>query len=584
MKYNFPKTLYGFYWLVIKKFPWYFGALCLCGIIGRALSVIYQPLTLKWFTQIFQNSANAQWSDVINLFILVAFFFFFPIVINGIVNVLHMLYQQYFNRYKLYLLYKRVYENDVSFFIDFPSGEISAQVREVSGALNALMERFWVAMIGTTAGFLFVIGAMFKMNLWFVVILLSYGVIKIVWEWCIQKHINANQKEQVEEDSKYAGLRSDSINNALTVKYFANTEYENKYIYNGRTHLIYLIKRAWKLDLLQWTPTAILWRIVRLGILAMCFFMIKNGEIGVADAVFVMSASLSIDTAFNSLNHELRKYSQTSVRAKKAYKNIIVEQVVTDKENAKRLSVQNAEIAFEHVSFGYGEHSVLRDFNLTIKPHERVGIVGLSGAGKTTLCNLLLRMYDVNGGAIKINNIDIRDVIQDSLRRSISYVPQDVTLFNRSLLENIKYPKPNSTKANVIAVAKRANIHNDIIRLKDGYNTLVGNHGIKLSGGQRQRISIARALLKDAPILILDEATSALDSQNEMLIQKSLRHAMRGKTTIAIAHRLSTLRNMDRIIVMKHGKIIESGSHKQLLRKRGAYYALWNMQTSGMIE
>ena len=157
-------------------------------------------------------------------------------------------------------------------------------------------------------------------------------------------------------------------------------------------------------------------------------------------------------------------------------------------------------------------------------------------------------------------------------------------MFNRSLLENIKYPKPNSTKANVIAVAKRANIHNDIIRLKDGYNTLVGNHGIKLSGGQRQRIGIARALLKDAPILILDEATSALDSQNEMLIQKSLRHAMRGKTTIAIAHRLSTLRNMDRIIVMKHGKIIESGSHKQLLRKRGAYYALWNMQTSGMIE
>ena len=201
------------------------------------------------------------------------------------------------------------------------------------------------------------------------------------------------------------------------------------------------------------------------------------------------------------------------------------------------------------------------------------------GAGKTTLCNLLLRMYDVDGGAVKINDIDIRDITQDSLRKTISFVPQEATLFNRTIMENIKYAKPHATKTEVVNAAKKANIHDFIIKLPNGYNTLVGNNGIKLSGGQRQRISIARALLKNAPVLVLDEATSALDSENEMLIQKSLQKAMAGKTTLVIAHRLSTLQNMDRIVVIQNGKIIETGTHNQLLRKGGEYSKLWCIQT-----
>ena len=179
-----------------------------------------------------------------------------------------------------------------------------------------------------------------------------------------------------------------------------------------------------------------------------------------------------------------------------------------------------------------------------------------------------------------INNTDIRDVTQDSLRKNISFVPQEATLFNRTILENIRYAKPRATRAEVIEAAKKANIHEFISKLPMGYNTLVGNNGIKLSGGQRQRVSIARALLKNAPILVLDEATSALDSKNEMLIQKSLQSAMAGKTTLVIAHRLSTLKNMDRIVVIKNGKIIETGTHNQLLRKNGEYSKLWHIQTN----
>ena len=292
-----------------------------------------------------------------------------------------------------------------------------------------------------------------------------------------------------------------------------------------------------------------------------------------------MTSIQAINGAFNRLNEVLRQYTVSLARAKKAYANIIVDKKIQDKENAKNLSIKDADITFQNINFSYGKNAIFKHFNLTINRAEKLGIVGLSGAGKTTICNLLLRMYDVQDGKILVNGIDIRDVTQDSLRKNISFVPQEATLFNRTIMENIRYAKPRATRAEVITAAKKANIHDFIIKLPKGYDTLVGNNGIKLSGGQRQRVSIARALLKNAPILILDEATSALDSENEMLIQKSLQKAMAGKTTLVIAHRLSTLKNMDRIVVIKNGKIMETGSHNQLLHKGGEYSKLWRIQT-----
>lgn len=312
--------------------------------------------------------------------------------------------------------------------------------------------------------------------------------------------------------------------------------------------------------------------------------MIKWQTITIADGAYIVAAANSVNSAFNKITRLLIRYSSDYTRVKKAYDSIIIERKIVDKPHAKKLKINRASIEFDNVDFAYGKNKVLKKFNLKIKPSERVGLVGLSGAGKTTLCNLLLRMYDVDNGAIKIDGTDIRDIKQESLLKNISYVPQDTTLFNRSILENIRFARPNATKAQVIAAAKKANIHDFISKLPDGYNTLVGNNGIKLSGGQRQRISIARALLKNAPILILDEATSALDSKNEIMIQKSLQHAMRGKTTLVIAHRLATLRNVDRIIVIKDGKIIESGPHKELLKCHGPYCSLWKMQTAGFIS
>lgn len=577
---NFPKTYKGFYWLIIKKFPWFFGTIFSIDIITTIIGMVFFPLTSKWMMQIFENAISADWAMIATVFMYMLGLYAFDTIIHVIRSLIFGHKQQYFNRYKIYVLYKRIYDNDISFFIDRPGGRILSDAQRVSGELNTLTNNFYSKMLGSALGFLFLVGSMATMNIWLLITLLTYGVVKVIWEWLTQRKLIQNGKLIQTEDSKYQGMRSDSLNNALTVKYFSNTEYENKYIYNGRQNLIKLFKRDYFLSRCQWIPTTILWYATRLGMLFLCFMLIRDGSLSISDAVFVMASVGSINNAFNNINKTLQSYTRTAATVKKAYENIIMDKVVKDKENAKNLSIKDAEIDFKNVNFSYGKNTLFKNFNLTIKKAEKVGIVGLSGAGKTTICYLLLRMYDVQDGKILINNTDIRDVTQDSLRKNISFVPQEATLFNRTILENIRYAKPRATRAEVIEAAKKANIHEFISKLPMGYNTLVGNNGIKLSGGQRQRVSIARALLKNAPILILDEATSALDSKNEMLIQKSLQRAMSGKTTLVIAHRLSTLKNMDRIVVIKNGKIIETGTHNQLIRKNGEYSKLWHIQTN----
>ena len=241
-------------------------------------------------------------------------------------------------------------------------------------------------------------------------------------------------------------------------------------------------------------------------------------------------------------------------------------------------------IEFKNVWFKYKRKWVLKDLNLKIKCGERVGIVGPSGVGKTTLVHLLMRFWDPTHGQILIDGQDIKEYTQDSLRENIAFIPQDPTMFNRNLRENIGYGKVDATDAEIRRAAKRAAAHDFIMETEKKYDSLVGDRGIKLSGGQRQRIAIARAFLKDAPILVLDEATSALDSETEVAIQKSFDELATGRTTVAIAHRLSTLRNMDRIIVIKDCHVIEQGSHQSLLRKRGEYARLWKMQSGGFLQ
>ena len=310
----------------------------------------------------------------------------------------------------------------------------------------------------------------------------------------------------------------------------------------------------------------------------------KVGTITPGDFALLVSVNISLISTLWSLSADILNFSDIVGNLKQGLQIALAPIEILDKPNAVALNCYKGQTTFDNVKFHYkGTEPLFQNKSIEIKAGQKVGLVGYSGGGKSTFVNLILRLYDVTDGAILIDGQDIRDVTQDSLRENIAMIPQDPSLFHRSLMENIRYGRADSTDEEVIEAAKKAHAHEFISTLPQGYDSLVGERGVKLSGGQRQRIAIARAILKNAPILILDEATSQLDSVTESLIQASLWELMQNKTTIVIAHRLSTLLHMDRILVFDKGKIVEDGTHSELLSRAGLYKHLWDAQVGGFL-
>ena len=324
---------------------------------------------------------------------------------------------------------------------------------------------------------------------------------------------------------------------------------------------------------------AVLTAILTAGVVAWGIILWQHGQAKVGDLVLITSLAFGILHGTRDLAVALVDLTQHIARLEEAISTLLTPHELNDRADARTLPTGPGEVAFEQVRFAYpGRPAVLNDFNLVIAPGERVGLVGFSGAGKSTVLALLQRFYDVSGGRIAIDGHDIRDVTQESLRDVMAVVPQDISLFHRSVLENIRYARPDATEEDVLAAADMAHCRDFIEAMPDGFETMVGDRGVKLSGGQRQRLAIARALLKNAPILLLDEATSALDTESEQAIQHALDRLMTGRTVIAIAHRLSTLQSFDRIIVMDKGRIVDDGSPAVLAARPGPYRELLRKQ------
>ena len=321
------------------------------------------------------------------------------------------------------------------------------------------------------------------------------------------------------------------------------------------------------------------------AMMAGCLWAWQHGHISVGDVAAIMGLTLSVTGTVWNFGFGIIHVSESLGYLNDSLTTLITPHDVTDKEDAGALQVTDARIAFDAVDFTYKDKPVFEGLQLDIPGGQRVGLIGPSGAGKSTLINLLQRFFDIQGGGISIDEQDLRDVTQKSLRQQIALIPQDTALFHRTLRENIRYGRLDASDEEVYEAARKAHALPFIEELSDGFDTLVGERGVKLSGGQRQRIAIARAILKDAPILILDEATSALDSESEREIQAALQELMVGKTVIAIAHRLSTINQLDRLIVMDQGRIVEDGTHEELLGiENGTYKRLWSMQSGGFLK
>ena len=382
----------------------------------------------------------------------------------------------------------------------------------------------------------------------------------------------------------WSGSIVDVLTNMMSIRLFAGKRFENKRLSAVAEYSVEKDQaRDWfffKLHALQGTSYLIFQMI--------CFWWLfnglMNGTMTSGDFILILTLNLHIVDNIWNIAKDMREFWEKLGDIVQGLAIIQTPIDIQDQLNAQKLVVTQGEIAFENVQFHYHDaESLFEHESVVIKPGQKVGLVGYSGSGKTTFINLILRLFDVTEGNIKIDGQDIRDVTQDSLHEAIAVIPQDPSLFHRSIYENILYGRRNATHQEVIAAAKRAYAHEFIITLSCGYDTQVGERGVRLSGGQRQRIAIARAILKNAPILILDEATSQLDSVTETEIQDSLWDLMHNKTTLVIAHRLSTLLYMDRILVFDQGTIVEDGSHEQLLEKNGLYKQLWEAQIGGFL-
>lgn len=572
------------YWTFTMR-EWPMVVVLLISLVGALAAEIIAPLYLKQFLNVLiENASSADFSKLLTLlgYLSVAWFIGWVMITIRYfslaaleVRVMEALGTHAFDR---------LIGHSHDFFSSNFAGALTHKVNKFGRAYEALVDSVITSFLPAIIFISSAIVIVWMNHTLLGITLAAWVSFSLGLQLYLSHKRNAVRAERAETETKVTATLADAISNHSTIQLFAGAAHEKKRVHNILLKWRDITLSSWQFDMSIWSSMSLLSKGTQISVLGVGLYLWTKGQFTVGDFVLIQLYLLTTFERLNSISRELRRVYDSYYDAAEMVAIIETPYSVPDKPQASELVVRNGEITFEKVGFHFhANKSVLTDLSMRIPGGQKVALVGLSGAGKSTITKLLLRLYDVTDGAVCIDGKNISEVTQDSLRTAVAFVPQEPILFHRSLMDNIRYGRRDATDEEVYEAARKAHCHEFISKLQHGYETFVGERGIKLSGGERQRVAIARALLKNAPILVLDEATSSLDSESEALIQDALETLMQGKTVLVIAHRLSTIMKMDRIIVLEQGNIVEDGTHSELLEKAGLYKKLWDIQSGGFI-
>ncbi len=580
-----PANLWSFIWHFLKPYKRiviiYVSIALLAGCWGP-----FNSLLIKYIIN--SLSSPSAIANLSSLYLPAAFLVINFIVFDNFtwrsIGYLNYKYQPIIKNQIISETFKYILGSSQQFFLENLSGRLASHITTLADNIERILHSIAANLIRGISLLLIALVSMYYVNSTFFYILATWFIVFSSFSIVMSKKLVSLSDVYTSAESIISGQLVDNISNASNIRIFARRFYE---IFRLENFLNHTKETFRKKELFLVNLHAVQGALIAIMLGFMIYFLIYlygTHSVTIGDFALILGLSMEVAHITWYTMSELDEFNQAVGKCKQSLACLIVSQDIQDKENAQDLLVNKGQIAFAEVKVHYkGLTPLFQNKSVIIVAGQKVGLVGYSGSGKSTFASLILRLYDVTDGHIFIDGQDIRDVTQDSLRSNIAMIPQDPSLFHRSILENIRYGRLNATDDEVIEAAKKAHADEFIAKLPQRYDSLVGERGIKLSGGQRQRIAIARAILKNAPILILDEATSQLDSVTESMIQESLWNLMQDKTTIIIAHRLSTLLHMDRVLVFDQGKIMEDGTHAELLSKNGVYKTLWNTQVGGFL-
>lgn len=576
------KSILSFFWSHIKPYKWLYLTMLSAPILSSVYPFAYN-YAIKLFIDTMTRDHSITYRDIL---FPIALFISAQLILDivwRVSSIAEWKSEPYVRRSILLKSYDYVQHHSYTFFQNNFTGLLSSKLK---GLLDGY-DKFWAEMHhGLFPRILKTIvnlAALTFINLTLGLFIFAWAIIFFVIMSILSKHLNHLIFLETESRHELIGRISDKLMNITSLLSFSTRKYELKLL-DKKISKEFLPRqmKSYKCDFRIAMVAVVLYSIMFLFILFYTIHLRMNNLVSIGDFAFVFSIAMIVSDDIWRATESLQDFVRSMGDLKSSMSVLKIPHESKDHKLAKPLIVKNPKIEFRNIKFKYHKDTIVfKNLNLTIAAGEKIGLVGHSGAGKSSLLNLLLKYFQQTSGEILIDGQDTNYVTQDSLRENIAVIPQDIILFNRTLMENIKYGKLNATKEQIIEASKKAHIHEFIMTLPEKYNTHVGERGVKLSGGQRQRVGIARAILKDAPILILDEATSSLDSNTEKLIQDSLDFFVENKkkTVIAIAHRLSTLKHMDRVIVIDKGRIIQEGTHQELARTAGGFYEkLWKLQ------